>query len=142
MIASISDMTNGKSFGTFKFQFSKYSPVHPEPGIVPKNKVDAENFIAMCYCQFLTRHFNSKISSFKLNENDSNKNPDIIIVENDIIKGIQISQLQFTNYEGRKAIAKKKNFDLANEIAKYIKIDFPLNIDILPVTTKDLIPLL
>ncbi len=141
MISSISDLTNGKSFGTFKFQYSKYSPVHPEPEIVPKNKVDAENFIGMVFCQFLTIHFNSKIDQFKLNEKDDNKNPDVIITENGIVKGIQISQLNFSNYEARKATAKEKNLELAIKISTRVKLDFPLNVNIFPSTTKDEIPL-
>lgn len=142
IVASISDLTNGKSFGTFKFQYSKYSPVHPEPGIVPKNKIDAENFIGMVFCQFLTMHLKSKISSFKLNENDGNKNPDVIIIENGIKKGVQISQLQFTDYEARKAIAKQKNLELAIEIGKVVKINFPLVVNIFPTSRKDTIPLI
>jgi hypothetical protein len=143
MSTSITNAVNGKRFGTIKFQYSKYSPVDSEgAAIVPKDKQGSEHFIALCYCQFLKRQFQSKISSIEMNNDDSNHQPDVFITENDSKYGVQITQFQLTNQIERNQIAKRKNLEIANKISQRLILPYQLIINIFPVERKDRIPLI
>ena len=137
----IFDTTNSKGFGTFKFQYSKYDPMHPEPHFIPKEKKKAEFIIGMYYSQFRILHLNENIDKIELNKDDSNKNHDLLIRQNSIEKTLQITRLTFTKYDERKSVAKQKSINIALAITKEVKIDFKLNVNIFPTETKDKIPL-
>src|SRR3989442_9307450 len=111
----IVDMTNGKSCGTFKFQYSRHYPVKQDPRFVPHNdKKLAEKIVGSYFCQFLEREYHSFIEDFKHNHDDSNKKPDISFIENGVVKGVQITELQFTRHEERKAIALRKRMEIVD----------------------------
>lgn len=129
---------DGKSFNTFKFQYSKYNPFQE---FIPKNKKQIEFIIGMYYSQFRVLHYNKIVEYIELCEDDSNKKSDIVIKENDEIKSIQITRLTFTKYEERKAIAKKRSLAFAEAITKDLQIDFKLNVNIFSKSKKDQIPL-
>ncbi len=79
------------------------------------------------------------IKNFRHNNNDDKKNPDVLFEEDGITKGIQITQLQFTNHVARKALADKKSQEIADSLARIIHIQHPVIINIFPSTKKDII---
>jgi len=139
---AIIDGINGKGFGTFKFQYSRRSPVHPNPRLIPRDdKQLAEKMLGSFFCQFLEKEFKSKIENFRLNPDDSHKKADILYTENGIDRNLQITQLQFTRYETRKAIAVEKNKLIADCLSVLIQTPFPIIVNIFPTSEKSSIPL-
>lgn len=139
---SIVNTINGKTFGTFKFQYSRHHPVHPDPRLVPpNNKRLAEEILTYFFCEFRKRKFKSIISDIEISKDDSNKKPDALITENGVRKGIQITQLQFTNHEARKAIANDLNKQIADSLSLSLTCPLRVIINIFPAINKSLIPL-
>lgn len=137
----IFDFTNGKKFGTFKFQYSKYHPVEKEHNYLLKDKTFKELVIAHWFSQTLRRNYNANFEKLKLNKDDSNKQADVLFSEGGKEKGIQLTQLQFTNLEERKQVAKVKNLEFAKSIAHFVQMKEPIIINIHPNYKKDEIPL-
>ncbi len=139
---AIIDGINGKGFGTFKFQYSRHSPVHPNPRFIPRdNKQLAEKILGSFFCKFLAKDFKSKIENFRLNPDDSHKKADVLFIENGIDRKLQITQLQFTRYETRKVIALEKNKLIADYLSLLVHPAFPIIVNIFPNSDKTSIPL-
>ena len=117
---AIIDMTNRKSSGTFKFQYSRHRPVNPDPRFIPKDKKLAEKIIGSFFCEFRKKYFKANIQNFRLNDQDDNKKPDALIEEDGITKGIQITQLEFTRHELRKVASKRKSKEITDSLAQFI----------------------
>lgn len=133
---------NGKGHGTFKFQYSRYAPVKNDSRFVPHNdKKLAENILGSYFCDFLRRHYNSTISEYTNNIDDSHKKPDVSFIENGKLKGMQITELQFTKHEERKALSKRIGEQLVNSIVKLFIPKYPIIVNIFPIIEKDSIPL-
>jgi|GEM_PF-1382869 len=134
--------SNGNGHGTFKFQYSRRIPVKEDPRFVPHNdKKLAENILGTFFCEFLRREYHSVITEYKHNSDDSYKKPDVIFVECGIAKGIQITELQFTRHEERKALSKRVNEQMVREISKLVVPKYPIIVNIFPVGDKASIPL-
>ncbi len=54
---AIVDLTNERTSGTFKFQYSLRVPVHKHSEFIPKDKKLAEGIIGSFYCGFAKRYF-------------------------------------------------------------------------------------
>lgn len=133
---------NGIGFGTMKFQYSRRQPVYPDPRFIPHDdKKLAETILGSFFTQFLERQFNSSITGFKHNSDDSNKKPDITFIENGLQRGLQITQLQFTRHEERKSIARRTAVQLVSSILKLITPRFPIIVNIFPLESKKVVPL-
>ncbi|MEP7376832.1 MAG: hypothetical protein ABI675_25765 [Chitinophagaceae bacterium] len=133
---------NGKGFGTMKFQYSRRQPVKPDPRFIPHDdKKLAENILGSFFCQFLGKQFESSITNYTHNKDDSDKKADITFCENSLSKGLQITQLQFTRHEERKAHARRIAEQLVNDILKLIVPRFPIIVNVFPKDNKSEIPL-
>jgi hypothetical protein len=128
----------GKS-STFKFPWSR-ARVHLEPNFIPKDKQTAEMMLTMYFCQMHMLHMGKKVTGIKANENDSNKNADTFITADGKDISIQITRLMFTNYETRKAIAKRKSLEFAKAISGRVNLLHEVVITIFP-KQKHKIPL-
>lgn len=136
----IVDHTNSRGEGTFKFQYSRRMPVKEDP-FIPKEKHLSEEMVAYFFSQTLLGNYYRNIGPVKRVKDDSNKNADMLMLEGNEWKGIQITQLQFTNYIGRKAISEKINTSIAAAISKLVSPPGKVIVNIFPVATKGEIPL-
>jgi hypothetical protein len=136
----IVDHTNSRGGGTFKFQYSRRVPVKKDP-FIPKDKRIAEEMVAYFFSQTLLGNYYRNIGSVKRVEDDANKNADMLMLEDQQWKGIQITQLQFTNYIGRKAISERMNTSIATAISRLVSPPNKVIVNIFPVATKGEIPL-
>ena len=139
---AIVDLTNSKGTGTFKFQYSNHFPVHPNPGFIPKDKRLAEQILGYYFCEFRKKDFGKQISNFSINNDDTNKQPDVLFIEDGAHKGLQITQLQFIIHQTRKAVARQKSKELADQIAQRVSLPRQIIINIFPCSSKDNIPLM
>jgi len=135
------DMTNAKPFGTFKFQYSKYYQVNKDKFVPMDDKKLAEQILGWFFGESLRRHFARKIISTEVCKYDSNKKADILMNENGVDKGVQITRLQFTRYEERKNISFRMNGYLAEKISGLVPVGFPIVVNIFPTSEKGTIPL-
>lgn len=97
--------------------------------------------LAWFFSQTLKGNFNRSITETKVCSDDSHKNPDILMREDSIWRGVQITQLLFTRYEERKDISARMNQSLADAIAMAITLPFPLIVNIQPTAQKGEIPM-
>ncbi len=137
---AIVDMTNPRGVGTFKFQYSRHAQVD-RTRFIPGGKKLAEPMLTWFFTQTLKGNFQRRITATKACEDDSNKNPDVLIQEEGVWRGVQITQLTFTRYETRKEISVRQNQSIADQIATSIKLPFPVVINIFPTAQKGEIPL-
>jgi hypothetical protein len=128
-----------KKSSTFKFPWSR-ARVHLEPEFIPKEKEIAEMMLAMYFSQIHMLRQKKKVSGIRLNENDSNKNADVIITADGKDISVQITRLTFTNFETRKSIAKRKSLEFAGRISERVKLLNEVVITIFP-KQKHKIPL-
>ncbi|MBX2966203.1 MAG: hypothetical protein KF845_08670 [Cyclobacteriaceae bacterium] len=124
---------------TFKFPYSR-SRVYLEPEFIPKDKRKAELIIGMYFCQIQLINLSKNIDGVRLNDDDSNKQGDIIYYDNGELKYVQLTRLTFTDFETRKSMVKHKSIDFAKRIGEKIKLDYPLIITIFP-KNKHKVPL-
>jgi hypothetical protein len=75
---AIVDMTNPRGMGTFKFQYSRHAPVD-RTRFIPGGKKLAEPMLTWFFTQTLKGNFQRRITATKACEDDSNKNPDVLI---------------------------------------------------------------
>ncbi len=128
-----------KKSSTFKFPWSR-ARVHLEPNFIPKDKQIAEMMLSMYFCQIHMVRLDRKVSGIRLNENDSNKSADVIITADGKDISVQITRLTFTNFETRKAIAKRKSLEFAKAISERVNLSNEVVITIFP-KQKHKIPL-
>lgn len=128
-----------KKSTTFKFPYSR-SRVHLEPEFIPKDKRKAELMLGMYFCQIHMLRLDHKIEGVRLNADDSNKKGDVIVTQEGKDLSIQLTRLSFTEYEKRKAVAKRRSIEFAKLIADRVQLDKELVINIFP-KDKHKIPL-
>lgn len=128
-----------KKSSTFKFPWSR-SRVHLEPEFIPKEKQTAEMVLGMYFCQIHMLRLNRKVNGLRLSDDDSNKNPDVIITADGMDISVQITRLTFTNFETRKSIAKRKSLEFAKAISERVSTENEVVITLFP-KQKHKIPL-
>jgi len=138
---AIVNAINGDSFGTFKFQYSNHHPVNPNYRFIPQDKILAEKILGWHYFQFKKIHFKQDMQDFLHNNDDSHKKADVYFKENGGKKGMQITQLLFTQHEARRIAADNKNKEFVHAILKLIRPKRPVIINIMPQAAKSQIPL-
>ena len=121
----------------FKFQTTFAPPGTFIKKVIPIEKRQAEFYLSILFAQYLLFN-NRSIDKIELNEQDKNKGPDINARIDGKDIGIQLTRLVPNEYLTRKQAAYEKSFLIAKEIARTVKINFPININIYPQKTESI----
>ncbi len=118
--------------GSIKFTSTPH-PKNEDYKVIPKDKTQAEFFISNLVAQQLIVGGN-KIYKLEVNNDDSNKGSDILMAINNEEIGIQLTRFTLHNLIQRRETSRRREYELVELILKQVKIDFELNIHIIPNT--------
>lgn len=122
--------TMGGKPSKFRLPYSR-TPNFQLPEFIPKDKRKGELTVAMYYCMALI-NLKRNIEGVALNEDDSDKQADVIVYEDGKKQYIQITRLTFTDFERRKSHNNKTAIEFATTIQNKVQVDFVLIVNLFP----------